>query len=224
MRLRIVLSCALIACGSACQTPPVGGAAGGAGASVTLEEPEAWREVASVESQAAIDGLAARWSEALDEARRGGFRRSLAAEGALLDPAERLPRAAPAPGSYRCRLLRIGLGAPRSRAYSVSRPAFCFVGAEGDQLSLTAEVAVRRLGGYLWEEPGGAGLVFLGTAIAGGTKRAGAYGEDPARDLAGRFERIGPFRYRLAVPGGAGEAKLLVYDLVAAPGAPPFGG
>jgi hypothetical protein len=223
MRPRILLTCALLACGSACQTPP-GGAPRAAGASVTMEEPDAWREVASADSEAAIDGLPARWSEALDEARRAGLRRTLAGAGALLDPGTRLPRAAPAPGSYRCRLIRIGAGAARGRAYSASRPAFCFVGVEGDQLSLTTEIAVRRLGGYLWEETGGARLVFLGTAVPAGAKSAGAYGENAAGDVAGLVERVGPFRYRLVVPGGAGEAKLMIFDLVAAPAAPPFDG
>ena len=183
---------------------------------VTLEEPEAWRSVASATSQAQLDGMPARWQQALQAARTRTHARRVAAEGPLLDPSAGLPRAAPAPGPYRCRVVRIGGGTAREPAFAASRPAFCFVGVEQDQLSLTTETASSRLGGYLWEGKDSRRLVFLGSEMAAGAKRAAAYGEAPARDAAGILERIGDFRYRLAVPT-RGAAGLLVYDLTAFP-------
>jgi hypothetical protein len=44
-----------------------------------------------------------------------------------------------------------------------------------------------------------------------------SYGEDPSRNMAGVFERVGPLRYRLVVPKPRGLAKLDVIELVPAP-------
>ncbi|HEX8669070.1 MAG TPA: DUF4893 domain-containing protein [Allosphingosinicella sp.] len=185
-------------------------------AAVTLEESEPWRSVASPETEASVDEIQARWRQALQAARTRAYVRRVAAEGALLQPAAGLPRAAPAPGPYRCRVVRIGGGIGGGTPYTASKPGFCFVGVVEDQLSLTAEPPAHRLGGYLWEEKDSRRLVFLGSEMAPGAKRAGVYGESPARDAAGLFERIGDFRYRLTIPT-RGAAGLLVFDLTAYP-------
>jgi hypothetical protein len=186
-----------------------------AGASVILEEGEAWRDAAAAEDAAAIDALPQIWSEALDEARRAGFARRVAAEGVLLASAGGLPRAAPPPGAYLCRVLRLGARGPGVRPWSESGQSFCFVGAERDQLSLTLELGTRRIGGYLWEEKDNGRLAFLGATSPRGTPLAG-YGDDRARDTIGLFERVGPFRYRLALPW-RGDSKLAVVEMVPAP-------
>jgi hypothetical protein len=108
-----------------------------AGATVTGEEGDPWRNAAADEDAAALDALPQIWAEALADARRAGFVRRVAAEGALLVPSAGLPRAAPPPGAYLCRLLRLGARAPGMRAWSESAQNFCFVGVVGDQLSLT---------------------------------------------------------------------------------------
>jgi hypothetical protein len=186
-----------------------------AGVSVTVEEEEAWRGAAAEEDVAALDALPRIWAEALADARRAGFVRRVAVEGALLSPAASLPRAAPPPGAYLCRVVRLGSRAPGIRAWSESSQSFCFVGVERDQLSLTLELGPRRIGGYLWEEKDNGRLVFLGATSARGTPLA-AYGEDRARDTVGLFERVGPFRYRLALPW-RGDNKLAVVEMVPAP-------
>jgi hypothetical protein len=185
--------------------------------SVVLEEVEAWREAATPAGVAAIDGLGVRWATALGDARRRGATRTIAAEAPLLDPAAALPRAAPAPGAYRCRLLRVAAPGARIRGLSVSRSAFCFVGVKDDQLSLTTEIAGHRLGGYLVETKTSSALIFLGATAGARGAAAVGYGEEAARDRAGRFERIGDFRYRLIVPA-ASAPELLVFELIAAPG------
>jgi hypothetical protein len=184
--------------------------------SVVVSEPEKWREVASAENESGIDALAETWAAALAEARKTSSR-SVSAEGPLLAPNSGLSRAAPAPGGYRCRVIRLSSASGTGRAFAASKQAFCFVGVEGDQLSFTAEVAGARVGGYLWETEETKRLVFLGSPIAARAKVAPAYGNNPSQDVAGMFERIGDFRYRLTVPGRGGEAKLLVFDLTAAP-------
>jgi uncharacterized protein DUF4893 len=186
-----------------------------AGASVTAEAAEAWRSVAAEEDADAIDGLPQIWTEALADARRMGFARRVAAEGPLLEPGAGLPRAAPPPGAYLCRMLRLGASGPGVRPWSESGQGFCFVGVERDQLSLTVEAGPRRIGGYLWEEKDSGRLVFLGAMSPRGMP-LGGYGDDRMRDAVGLFERIGPFRYRLTLPW-RGDNRLAVVELSPAP-------
>ena len=185
-------------------------------ATVVLEEQEAWRQVATTAGQAALDTLDARWATALADAKRRGATRAIAAEGALLDPQAAQPRAAPAPGPYRCRLLRVAAPGARVRGIAAARSGFCFVGVEGEQLSLTSEITGYRLGGYLYETPKSAALVFLGVSAPPRGRIALGYGEDPAKDSAGRFERVDEFRYRLVVPAAVGP-ELLVFELIPSP-------
>ena len=182
------------------------------GPTVVVEEGEAWRSVASARDAAALDGMADRWRQALAAGRAANLSRRIAAEGELLDPDVRLARAAPAPGSYRCRYVR-----PGGRKWVSSAQGFCFVGVEGGQLSLATELRGLRLGGYLWELKGGERLVFLGGAVPAGARTAAAYGETPARDTAGTVERIGDFRYRLTLPEPSPGVGLTIVELVAAP-------
>jgi len=210
-RLRLICLLAVSAAAAACQkVPPPASAA----AKVVVEEAEAWRSVASARDSAALDGLSGRWRQALAAGRSANLTRRIEAEGRLLVPEARLARAAPAPGTYRCRYVR-----PGGRKWVSSVQGFCYVGVEGGQLSLATEIRGLRLGGYLWELKDGERLVFLGAAVPAGAKSAAAYGNDPARDTAGLVERIGEFRYRLVLPGAAPGAGLTVVEMTAAPGA-----
>jgi hypothetical protein len=185
------------------------------GTSVTVEEADPWRGAAEAGDAQALDALPELWSEALADTRRSGLARRIAAEGALLAPEAALPRAAPPPGAYLCRVLRLGSRAPGVRPWSESGQGFCFVGADGDQLSLTIDAGARRIGGYLWEEKDNRRLVFLGAAAPRGMPLA-AYGDDSARNAIGLFERIGPFRYRLTLPW-RGDNRLAVVEMTPAP-------
>jgi Domain of unknown function (DUF4893) len=210
-RPSLVYCLAALAGTAACQTAPTGKPAE-AGPRIVVEEAEAWRSVASERDASALDGLPARWSQALAAGRAAKLSRRIAAEGALLAPEARLARAAPAPGSYRCRFLR-----PGGRRWVSSAQGFCYVGVEQGQLTLATELRGLRLGGYLWEVKGGERLVFLAAPVPAGARTPLAYGENPSRDVAGLVERIGEFRYRLAMPEPAPGAGLTVVELVAAP-------
>ena len=188
--------------------------------SVTVEEEPAWQKVASAEDVAKLERAAAAWTQALEEARRGGFSRQLRAEGDLLNPAAALPRAAPTPGSYSCRVIRLGAASPRGRTFVAHKPFFCHVGVNGDQLSITKQTGSQRPGGYLWETDDTRRLIFLGSVALGTEDAPLAYGEDPARSMAGIFERYGDFRYRLVVPWPRQESKLDVFELIPLPPQP----
>jgi hypothetical protein len=181
----------------------------------TIEEAEEWRNVASADDAAALDRLPEAWTQVQAELRSSRLARRAEAEGSLLDPRVALPRAAPAPGPYMCRLIRLGAAALRARPWLEAGGFYCFVGVDGGRLSLTVEGGPERLGGYLWEEKDGARAVFLGSA-ARGRDRLGAYGDSRATDAIGLIERLGDFRYRLTLPG-RGDNRLSVYELVAAP-------
>ncbi len=210
-RLRLVHCLAALAGTAACQTAPTVKPAE-AGPRIVVEEAEAWRSVASARDASALDGLPDRWSQALAAGRAAKLSRRIAAEGDLLDPEARLPRAAPAPGSYRCRYVR-----PGGRRWTSSAQGFCYVGVEGGQLTLATELRGLRFGGYLWEVKGEERLVFLGGAVPAGARTPSAYGEDPPSDVAGLVERIGEFRYRLTLPEPSPGTGLTVVELVAAP-------
>lgn len=184
--------------------------------SAVVEEQEAWREAATNEDAQALDALAATWSAALGQARKR-YARAISAEGDLLRPDAGFARAAPAPGPYRCRAIRLGARSTRARPWAVSRSGFCFVGVRGDQLSLTSEIPGTRLGGYLWDQKDKDRLVFLGAAIPARVRTAPAYGENRASDRSGILQRLDDFRYRLVVPTRQGEEMLIVLDLTAAP-------
>ncbi|HEX8621937.1 MAG TPA: DUF4893 domain-containing protein [Allosphingosinicella sp.] len=209
-RLHPVWLVATLAAASCQRVPPP--AAEAPRPSVTVEEAEPWRRVASPGDAAALDSLAAGWERALAAARAAGLARRVAAEGALLAPGAGLPRAAPPPGPYRCRYVRLG-----ARKWTASAQAYCYVGVEAGQLSLATELRGLRLGGYLWEVKSADRLVFLGAAARAGSRTASAYGDNPAADARGLVERIGDFRYRLVLAEPDSAAELVVVDLVAAP-------
>ena len=214
-RLRPQLSCGLLALAAigllaGCETVrerPVQ-------AIVEQREP-GWRDMIQPDDQHRLLALNMAWTGALEAARRGGFARRITAEGSLLDPETALPRAAPAPGSYRCRLIRFRPATRRMRALTVYGPYFCDVGAGPGLLSLTQQTGPERPGGHLWEESDSR-MIFIGASAHGREQGPPAYGDDPARNVVGIFERVGQFRYRLAVPGPAGSATLDIIELIPA--------
>jgi hypothetical protein len=205
---------ALLAIAAACQPTTRGRPSPAAPAgSVVLEAEEGWRSTALARDASVTEELPPLFARLAAVQPRA---RSNSGDANLLSPDLRLPRAAPAPGAYRCRLVHLGSSVPRGRGGAAQRQAFCFVGAENDQLSLTIETPARRIGGYLWDSADPRRLVFLGADFAPPARAAPAYGGSSSASTAGLFERIGDFRYRLAVRG-ATPGSLDVYELVAAP-------
>jgi hypothetical protein len=172
--------------------------------------PEGWRAVALPEDGERIDGIERAWEQALSQARSRGFAGLLRREGALLDPAAALPRAAPPPGPYWCRLIRFGAG---RRAVVAYQRYFCHVVVEGEQLSLTKEDGSERPGGYLWAD-GDNRMVFIGAVALGSEPLPPPYGANDRRNLVGVVERVGPFHYRLVMPWPPSEATLDLLELV----------
>jgi hypothetical protein len=177
----------------------------------SVPEAAEWRRVATLEDQARLGDLETGFAQAIAAARRAGFGRQIAAEGALLEPGS-LARAAPSPGSYRCRIIRLGPSG-RGRALQSFAPYFCHVGVEGDRLSLTKQSGSERPGGYLWDD-GQDRMIFIGATALGNEPVPPAYGDDSERSLVGLLERVAPFRYRLVMPRARSVATLDVLEMV----------
>jgi hypothetical protein len=183
--------------------------------SVTVGPPvksEAWKSVASDADEARIARLGLAWQEALAEARRN-FANEIRREGELLMPRAGLPRPAPTPGSYNCRLIKLGKASPKTRAFESFKPFFCYVEVEDELLTIVKQTGSQRPAGRLWEDDDSKRLIFLGSLTLGNEEQPLAYGDDPRRNMAGVLERIGPFKWRLVIPWPQSSSKLDVFEL-----------
>ncbi len=192
------------------------------GASVTVIADDAlpsdWKAIALPADLTRISLIEASWSAALREAQSRRFGKAVQAEGTLLEAKAALPRPAPPPGRYRCRIVKVGISASgRGIGFARFKPFYCFVQTEGALLTFTKGTGTQRPGGRLWDD-GDARMIFLGGS-AEGRGAITPYGGDPRRNRAGVLERIGDFQWRLVFPGQASDAHIEVMELV--PDTPP---
>ena len=206
-----VLALALLACG--CATKP--SARSGLTPRVEVGAPsdaDAWKAVATAADEDRLVRLGLAWQQALAEARRSNAA-DIRKEGSLLMPRAALPRPAPTPGSYNCRLIKLGKATPKTRAYESFKPFFCYVEVEDQLLTIVKQTGSQRPAGRLWQDDDPTRLIFLGSLALGDEQQPVAYGDDPKRDMAGVLERIGPFRWRLVIPWPQSSSKLDVFEL-----------
>jgi hypothetical protein len=173
---------------------------------------EAWKAVATAADQDRIARLGLAWQEALAEAKKSDAA-AVTKEGKLLLPRSALPRPAPTPGSYNCRMIALGKATPKGKSFESFKPFFCYVEIEGDQLTIVKQTGSQRPAGRLWDDDDPRRLIFLGSLALGNEDQPRAYGDDPKRNMAGVFERIGPFRWRLVIPWPQSTSKLDVFEL-----------
>lgn len=214
MRSRLVLCLIPLLAGlTACQTATDRARKG---ATVVAEEPaagDAWKQVATPSDRDRIDRLGLAWQQGIAEA-KVKFARGIAAEGDLLKAQARLPRPQPTPGSYNCRLVSIGKTDPKSPAFERFKPFFCYVlSDDAGNLTIVKQTGSRRPAGQLFDDDDPNRMIFLGSLGLADDSEPRAYGEDPERDMAGVFERIAPFRWRLVIPWARSGAKLEVFEL-----------
>lgn len=172
----------------------------------------AWKGLATPTDQDRLARIDSAWLQALTEARKS-FGGEIRKEGVLLKPRAALPRPSPTPGSYNCRLIKLGQSAPKTRAFESFKPFFCYVEVEYDLLTIVKQTGSQRPAGRLWEDDNPDRLIFLGSLALGDEQQPLAYGDDPKRDMAGVLERIGPFRWRLVIPWPQSSSKLDVFEL-----------
>jgi hypothetical protein len=173
---------------------------------------DAWKQVATDADEDRLNRLSAAWESALADARRPAAN-EIRREGVLLRGDASLPRPAPTPGSYNCRLIKIGKATPRSKPYESFKPFFCYVEVEDDLLTIVKQTGSQRPAGRLWVDDDPNRLIFLGSLALGSEDQPLAYGDNPKRDMAGVLQRIGPFKWRLVIPWPQSTSKLDVFEL-----------
>ena len=204
-----LLAGALSACATKPSPPP------GMHASVEVGPPaksNAWKAVATAADQDRLARLGLAWQEALADVQKSNAA-DIRREGKVLLPRSGLPRPAPTPGSYNCRLIKLGKATPKTRGYETFKPFFCYVEVDDNLLTIVKQTGSQRPAGRLWEDDDPNRLIFLGSLALGNEDQPLAYGDDPKRDMAGVLERIGPFRWRLVIPWPQSTSKLDVFEL-----------
>jgi hypothetical protein len=181
---------------------------------------DVWQGYANPEDRNRIRRVATGWASGLAEARAAGFREAIRSEGRLLDPDGALPRPAPTPGSYSCRLVKLGKTNGKGPAFERFKPFFCYVQVEDELFTIVKQTGSQRPAGRLWEDDMPNRMIFLGSLALGSEDEARAYGDDPRRDMAGIFERIAPFVWRLVIPYPRDGSQLQVFELKPVPEQP----
>jgi hypothetical protein len=173
---------------------------------------DAWKAVATAADQDRIGRLGLAWQEALTQAKKANAT-EVGKEDKLLLPRSALPRPAPTPGSYNCRMIALGKATGKGKAFESFKPFFCYVELEGGQLTIVKQTGSQRPAGRLWEDDDPNRMIFLGSLALGEEDQPLAYGDDPKRNMAGVFERIGAFRWRLVIPWPQNDSVLEAFEL-----------
>lgn len=217
---RLTLAASALALLGGCQTEPRGDRPRPVVTVAAPTKADAWMAIASPADMRRLTNVTGAWAAGLADARKADFITAVREEGVLLKTGAALARPAPTPGSYNCRLVRLGSTGRGKPAFEKFKPFFCYVEVEGSLLTIVKQTGDTRPAGRLWEDEDPRRLIFLGSLALGSEDQPLAYGENPQRDMAGILERIGPFRWRLVIPWPQDGAKLHVFELTPVPDQP----
>lgn len=200
--LAVLVSCALAGCAAKRETALV------SVSQVEIADDGGAGQVIRPADQARIDALPTIWQAAWGQSRE----RARSKEGTLLEPTAALDHPELSPGSYNCRLVRLGrrAGARRMRSFPTH---FCHVGAANGGLNFTKQTGSDLPAGHLYRTE--KRYTFVGALQRAQGDNSLVYGTDQARDVAGVVERVGPFRWRMVVP--VGEQDLDILELTPVP-------
>lgn len=179
-------------------------------------ETDDWRQVASAADASLLGRLDQAWRMARAEAEDAGFADEVERLGALVDPNAGLAgRLQPAPGTYRCRTIKLGRRTEGQGLAYVAYPYFrCTVElTPGGDLFLTKATGSQRTQGLLYPDTDRR-LVYVGAQAWGDEAHFPRYGQTRERDQVGVFERIGDQRWRLVLPWPKQESKLELLEVV----------
>jgi hypothetical protein len=176
--------------------------------------PTNWRTMVTQADRERLRGWRAAWLDALPRARRADAS-AIAAQGALFEPDRALGAALPPPGSYKCRVFKLGAAGTAMRDYTAYPWFQCRIDDEGDVRSFYKADGSQRPVGLLFPDSD-ARAIFLGTLMLGDETSALQYGRDATRDMVGYVERVGDKRWRLVLPSPRFESLLDVIELVPA--------
>lgn len=217
--LRLLRPCAaaalaawLAACASMPPPPPPPPLPGPGGGGPVLRD---WRGVITAYDRDRLARLSAAWDLSLDQARRLPGSGDLGGLGGLIDPDAGQRDPTPPPGDYRCRTVKLGSQGSAGLGYVVYGWFACRIEATAQGLKFSKLTGSQRPSGLLFPEDDRT-MVLLGSMALGDEPPATSYGQSPERDLVGVLERIGPGRWRLAMPWPRAESNLDLIELVPA--------
>ena len=135
-------------------------------------------------------------------------------EGKLLLPRSALPRPAPTPGSYNCRLITLGKATAKGKAFESFKPFFCYVEVEDDQLTIVKQTGSQRPAGRLWEDDDANRLDLPRQPCARRRGRSRSLmATIPSATWPACSSGSAPFRWRLVIPWPQSTSKLDVFEL-----------
>ena len=174
---------------------------------------DAWKQVATAADKDRIARLGLAWQEALAEAQQDQRRATSARKASCSCRAPPCRGPAPTPGSYNCRLIKLGKATAQEQAVRELQAVLLLRRGRGrpaDHRQADRQPAAGRpvVGGRRPDR-----LMFLGSLALGDEQQPLAYGDDPKRDMAGVLERIAPFKWRLVIPWPQSTSKLDVFEL-----------
>ena len=214
-RIPMISALALGLALGACQTVPSMPPSAADPPPAAAEAAGSWRATATDQDKQRIRNWYSSWTAALADAQAKGYGANIDREGVLLQPNAALPNPHLPPGDYRCRTVKVGTQGRGTIGYIAYDWFRCRVAAEQGLTSLTKISGSQRPVGLIFPD-NLTRQVFLGTLVLGDESIAVSYGSDRMRDMAGVVERIGPNRWRLALPAPAYESLLDVIELVPA--------
>lgn len=173
-----------------------------------------WRAVIHPDDRIRLLGLWPAWTTAKAAAIGHGKTADWVALGPLADPAPAPEGNWPAAGAYRCRLVKLGAKLAGMPDVAPTRAFPCAVTNDDGVIGFAASGAFQTSVGRLY--PDGERMIYLGAMTLRGDMSAFAYGADPDRNQVGVLERIGPARWRLALPWPRFQSTLDVVDIVPA--------
>ncbi|WP_029937204.1 DUF4893 domain-containing protein [Sphingomonas sp. UNC305MFCol5.2] len=177
---------------------------------VPVEEPPEWRKSITPEDDLRLESLRTDWGKLHAKLPP----RVRTAQGRLVDPGAGLDMPSLSPGSYRCRVVRLRSPARGAASARSSANDFCFVSATEEGVAFVKQTGSDPAAGYFY--PDGKRYVFLGARQRRAGENSLGYGNEPARDMVGMVERVGSFRWRLAV-AGSDDRQLDIYELTPVP-------
>jgi hypothetical protein len=184
-------------------------------ASATAPAAPDWQDIITEPDHTRLRDWRASLVNAVAQARKDGHGKEIDAGGPLFDPDIALDDVTLAPGSYRCRMIKLGAKTAGHATYTAYPPYPCVV-RPGETVSHLAQTeGVQRPTGRLYPD-GSARMVFLGVMVLSDEPKGIKYGRDNDRDLAGAVQRVGDARWRMVMPNPAWESMLDVMEITPA--------
>lgn len=175
-----------------------------------------WRGIITSTDRDHYQRRQAAWTLGLQQARSQSGSGDLNSLGVLIDPDAALNGAAPSPGDYRCRTVKLGSQSGKDGlGYVIYGWFACRIESTPRGLKFIKVTGSQRPSGLLFPEDA-RHMVLLGSMSLASEAPANSYGRRPERDLVAMMERIGERRWRLVIPWPESESNLDLIELVPA--------